>query len=320
MNTEIPEQLTHDHTFGQDLQKPGERLTLMVIVITALTMILEIGAGLAFGSMALLADGLHMGSHAMALGIAALAYAYTRRHAADQRFSFGTGKVNSLAGFASAVLLIVFALVMTGESINRLINPVFIVFDQAILVAVIGLAVNGVSLLILSGKGHEHHPKGGKDHHHPDNGPLSRQDLKKDHNLWSAYLHVAADALTSFLAIFALLAGKYLELNWLDLIMGVVGAVLVSHWSVGLIRSTSRILLDMRAPAEIREGIVRAVEKNSKDRVIDLHVWAVGPEIYAAEIAVLTPKPRDQRYYQALLDHENRLAHVTWSVQALPSA
>ncbi|MBT6238655.1 MAG: cation transporter, partial [Verrucomicrobia bacterium] len=179
----------HDHSFGQDKKKPGELKTILVIVITFTMMIVEITAGLAFGSMALLADGLHMASHAAALGVSAIAYVFARKYAHDPTYSFGTGKVNVLGGFTGAVLLLVFALIMVSESIHRLVSPVEIVFNQAITVAVIGLIVNGLSMLIL---GHDDH------HHH-----------SHDHNLKAAYLHVLADTLTSLLAIFALLAAKY---------------------------------------------------------------------------------------------------------------
>ena len=318
MNRPGPEYPIHDHTFGQDRVRPGERRTLIVILVTALTMVLEISAGALYGSMALLADGLHMGSHALALGITALAYLYTRRHASDQRFTFGTGKVNSLAAFASAVLLLVFALVMAWESLHRLIRPVSISFDQAILVAVAGLVVNGVSLLVLRGRDHGHSHGHSHDHEHEhDHGSESkgragfRQEMRKDHNLWSAYLHVAADALTSFLAIFALLAGKLYGLGWLDPIMGVAGAALVGNWSWGLIRSSARVLLDMQAPAEIRQGIVAALEKDPGNKVVDLHVWAVGPEIYAAEVALSTIELKDHEYYLNNLKKENKLVHIT---------
>ena len=269
-----------------------------------------------------------MGSHAMALGITAVAYRYTRRHAADEKFTFGTGKINSLAAFASAVLLIVFALVMVGESLHRLIKPVATGFNQAILVAIIGLAVNGISLLVLRGRdhGHDHththyhdHPHengaGEKDRGHAGLKAGAKQDLEKDHNLWSAYLHVMADALTSFLAVFALLVGKYFGLNWLDPIIGVVGAALVTHWSLGLLRSSGRVLLDIRAPARIRERRVRAIETDSQDKVVDLHVWSVGPEIYAVEIAVLTAEPRSQECYHNLLPREKWLVHASLSVK-----
>jgi cation diffusion facilitator family transporter len=218
MHTESLDRWQHDHIFGQDQQRVGEKRTLIVIAVTATMMVVEITTGILFGSMALLADGLHMGSHAVALLIALIAYIYARRHAGDERFSFGTGKVNALAGFTGAVLLAVFALVMAWESFDRLLDPVPIAFNSAILVAVVGLLVNGGCALILDA-GHSH----GNDHHH-------------DHNLRSAYLHVIADALTSVLAIAALLTGKYLGWNWMDPVMGMVGAALVARWSVGLLR------------------------------------------------------------------------------------
>ena len=223
---------THDHSFGQDCIRPGEIKTLIVIAITATMMVVEVSAGLLYGSMALLADGLHMASHAAALSINAYAYIYARRHAHDTRFSFGTGKVNALGGFAGAVLLAVFVLIMAGESIHRLIQPVEIAFNQAILVSVLGLIVNGLSVLILNDHPHQHGNNEDDRHHH-------------DHNLRSAYLHVLADALTSLLAILALMAGKYLGWNVLDPLMGIVGAVLVKPGDEGVthrlrLRSSSR--------------------------------------------------------------------------------
>ena len=284
----------HQHSFGQEKVREGERKTLIVITITAVMMVVEIAAGIAFGSMALLADGLHMASHTAAIGIAAFAYIYARRRAFDERFSFGTGKVNSLAGFASAVLLIVFALLMVGESTERFFNPVAIAFDQAILVAVLGLVVNGVSAVVL---GHSGSAQG------------------HDHNLRAAYFHVLADALTSVLAIIALVAGKFYGLNWLDPAMGIVGALLVARWSMSLIRSTSQILLDHQAPDSLRERIRTAIENCDMARVSDLHVWSIGPNVYAAEIAIVSDTPREPSFYRNLLPTDTGLAHVTVEVQ-----
>jgi cation diffusion facilitator family transporter len=295
MHTESVERWVHDHTFGQDRRKSAERRTLAVSVVTVLTMIVEIGAGIAFGSMALLADGLHMGSHASALAISVFAYRYTRTHATDARFNFGTGKVNSLAGFTSATILALIALVMVWESIGRFLSPVAIRFNQAILVAVLGLIVNGASLAILGGHGsfrHDHH-----DHH--------------DHNFRSAYLHVLADALTSVLAVFALLFGKYLGQLWLDPFMGLVGATLVVRWSWGFLRSSARVLLDLQAPDEVLGAIRKAIESEGDNRVSDLHVWSVGPGIYAAEIAIVSSQPRAPDDYYKLLPGELGLVHVT---------
>jgi cation diffusion facilitator family transporter len=291
MHTESIERWVHDHTFGQDGKRSAEKRTLIVSVVTLLTMVAEILAGLAFGSMALLADGLHMGSHASALAISVFAYRYTRTHAKDARFNFGTGKVNSLAAFASATMLALFALVMAWESIGRFMSPVPIGFNSAILVAALGLIVNGACLAILGGHGHSHE--------------------HKDHNLRSAYLHVLADALTSVLAIFALLAGKYLGQAWLDPFMGLVGATLVVRWSWGLLRSSARVLLDMQAPDGVGEAIRSAIESEGDNRIADLHVWSVGPGIYAAEIAIVSSRPLDPDSYYNILPGDLGLVHVT---------
>lgn len=330
MHTESIERWVHDHTFGQDARRSAERRTLIVSIVTVLTMIVEIVAGLAFGSMALLADGIHMGSHASALAISVFAYRYTRIHARDARFNFGTGKVNSLAAFASASMLALFAFAMAWESVRRFISPVAIGFDQAILVAVLGLIVNGACLAILGGHGHsldkgnrkqgedDHHSHGHPDHagegknHRHDVHPSSILHEHQDHNLRSAYIHVLADALTSVLAIFALLAGKYLGQQWLDPFMGLVGAALVTRWSWGLLRSSARVLLDMQAPGEVVEAIRNAIESEGDSRVSDLHVWSVGPGIHAAEIAIVSSRPLDPGSYYSLLPKGLGLVHVTF--------
>jgi cation diffusion facilitator family transporter len=292
MHTESVERWVHNHTFGQDEKKSAEMRTLIVSVVTILTMIVEIGAGIVFGSMALLADGLHMGSHASALAISVFAYRYTRIHAKDARFNFGTGKVSSLAAFASATMLALVALVMAWESIGRLVSPVVIRFNQAILVAVFGLIINGACLAILGGHGSLRH-----DH--------------QDHNFRSAYFHVLADALTSVLAIFALLFGKYMGQQWMDPFMGLVGATLVIRWSWGLLRSSARVLLDLQAPDEVLGTIRTSIESEGDNRVSDLHVWSVGPGIHAAEIAIVSSRPLDPDDYYKLLPEELGLVHVT---------
>jgi cation diffusion facilitator family transporter len=334
MHTESIERWMHDHTFGQDARKPGERRTLVVIFITLITMTVEITAGIMFGSMALTADGLHMGSHASALLISAFAYYYTRRHAKDMRFNFGTGKVNSLAAFASAVMLVLFALVMAGESVHRILFPVSIGFNQAIFVAVIGLAVNGICLVILGGHGHsdDEYDKDYWHEHEHENGHEPRHDESyevhshqhhysrhRDHNLWSAYLHVLADALTSVLAIFALLGGKYLGQSWLDPFMGIVGAVLVTRWSWGLLRSSAHVLLDMQAPETLRGEVRKVLESVGDNRVSDLHLWAVGPEIYAAEITLVSSNPLDVEDYYNLLPRKLGVVHITVESRQCPS-
>jgi len=289
----------HSHIFGQDKKRPGEFRTFIVIAITATMMVVEIAAGVLFGSMALLADGLHMASHAAALSINAFAYVFARKNAKDPSFSFGTGKVNALGGYSGAVLLAVFALIMAWESSSRLITPVEISFNQAILVAIIGLIVNGVSVFILGVKDHDH-----DDHDHVHEGD-------HDHNLKSAYLHVLTDALTSILAILALLSAKYFGFVWMDPLMGIVGAILVGRWSLGLIRSTSEILLDKQASHAIQKRIIHSIEKDGEVTVTDLHVWSIGPNIYAAIISVLAQKDITSEELRAQLPKELGIEHIS---------
>ena len=298
MHTHDPARWQHDHVFNQDQLRAGEKRTLIITLITAMMMVVEIAAGLVYGSMALLADGLHMASHAAALGIAFLAYVAARRFAADERFSFGTGKLNSLAGFASAVLLLGFALIMVTESTSRFINPVAITYDQALLVAVLGLVVNGVSAWILSATPHHHDDHHAHAHHH-------------DHNLRAAYFHVLADALTSILAIVALLAAKYYGANWLDPMMGIVGAVLITKWSYGLIRESAKVLLDRQANSILTTSLRESIENDGSDRVTDLHCWSIGPGIFAAEFAVVSDSPEAPEYYKSLIPGDLGIVHTT---------
>ena len=289
----------HSHAFGQDKKQSGEFRTFIVIAITSSMMLVEIVAGLAFGSMALLADGLHMGSHTIALSINAFAYVYARRNANNERYSFGTGKVNTLGGYTGAILLAVVASMMAWESVERLIAPISIAFNQAIIVAVLGLVVNGASVFILGinqGHGHEHE----HDHRH-------------DHNLRSAYFHVLADAITSLLAIFALLVGKYFGAVWMDSVMGVVGAALVARWSLGLLKSTGVILLDQQSSKETQDSIRKTIE-NDDNRIVDLHLWAVGPDIYSAVISIVSRSPQQPEYYKSLLANDLTLDHVSIEV------
>ena len=288
----------HSHAFGQDKKQSGEFRTFIVIAITSSMMLVEIVAGLAFGSMALLADGLHMGSHTIALSINAFAYVYARRNANNERYSFGTGKVNTLGGYTGAILLAVVASMMAWESVERLIAPISIAFNQAIIVAVLGLVVNGASVFILGinqGHGHEH------EHH------------RHDHNLRSAYFHVLADAITSLLAIFALLVGKYFGAVWMDSLMGLVGAALVARWSLGLLKSTGVILLDQQSSKETQDSIRKTIE-NDDNRIVDLHLWAVGPDIYSAVISIVSRSPQQPEYYKSLLANDLTLDHVSIEV------
>lgn len=302
---------SHEHVFGQDRPRPGELRTKIVIALTATTMIVEVTAGVAFGSMALLADGLHMASHAAALTIAAIAYVYARRHAADTRYSFGTGKVNALAGFTGALLLALFAGGMTVESIERLLVPVDIVFNQALAVAVVGLIVNVASVFIL-GSAHQHDHHHDEDHHHDDGHRHHeehhhREDV--DHNLRSAHLHVLADALTSVAAIGALLTGKYVGLVWMDPVMGIVGALLVGRWSWGLIRDSSAVLLDRQAPGDVVDRIRQSIEPRAN--VLDLHVWSIGPGMRACILSVSDTLGSSPDSYAKLLPGDLDLVHVT---------
>ena len=291
----------HDHTFGQDQRRPGESRTLIVIAITAVMMIVELFAGIKYGSMALLADGLHMASHTVALGITAFAYVYARRNARNSQYSFGTGKVNALGGFTGAIILAIFAVLMCVESVDRLLDPVEIIFNQAIFVAVLGLVVNGASVFILGVEDHVH------DHHHDH----EHAHHHHDHNLKSAYLHVMADALTSVLAIVALLAAKYFGLIWMDPVMGIVGAILVAWWSYGLLGSTSTVLLDWQASEKLRGKIREVAESDGDTRVADLHVWSIGPAIYSAEISVVAHNPATPAEYKARIPANLGLVHIS---------
>lgn len=297
----------HTHNFVSVHEK-GERRTKQVLFLTVVTMVAEVIAGIVFGSMALLADGWHMGTHSAAFAITIFAYQYSKKHAEDRRFTFGTGKVSVLGGFASAVALAVVALVMAIESFLRFFDPRVIRFDEAIAVAVLGLSVNLVSAFLLAGH-HDHGP----DHHH---GNDDDHEHHHDHNLRGAYLHVLADALTSILAIAALCFGKYLGWNWLDPMTGIVGAVLISRWSYGLLKDTSSILLDRNVDPEKTAVIKKTVEADVDNRVSDIHIWKVGPVDHAAMISIVTHFPKNPEHYKALLDGFNELTHLT--VEVIP--
>jgi cation diffusion facilitator family transporter len=296
--------VVHEHHFNQAEPRAGEARTRIVVILTAVTMVVEVAAGIAYGSMALLADGLHMASHASALGLALVAYVYARRHAHDRRFSFGTGKVNALAGFASAVVLALFALMMAGESVRRFLEPVPIAFNEAIVVAILGLVVNGISVVILG------------DHHGHDN----HGEHEHDHNLRAAHLHVLADALTSLLAILALLAAKHLGAVWMDPAMGIVGGILVARWAWGLVKDTGGVLLDRQAPDEVLEQITSAVEGDDRLRVMDLHVWSIGPGYRAAILSVETFEPCQRSKVVRLVPDTLGIVHLTVETEmAAPS-
>jgi len=293
----------HSHVF--DFSNPvAERRTRQVMWLTAAMMVIEIVAGTVFGSMALLADGWHMSSHALALGVSAVAYALARRMANDPRFAFGTWKIEVLGGYTSAVFLLGVAAYMGIESTARLLTPATIHFDEAIPVAILGLAVNVLSAWLLS--------TGEADHGHDHGGHHHGHEHHRDLNLRSAYLHVVADAVTSILAIAALVGGKYFGAAWLDPVMGLVGTVLVGRWALGLLRDTGRVLLDaeMDAPVveEVRE-VVRGLPQPTTVR--DLHVWRVGKGKYACILSLATGAVLDARMVRRALSVHEELVHVT---------
>lgn len=298
----------HDHVFMTGHEEQSERRTLLVIALNAVMMVAEITAGLIFGSMALLADGWHMASHVAALGITYFAYRYARRHLANRRYSWGTGKVGSLAGYTSAIVLALVALLLGAESVHRLVHPVEIDYGPAILVAAIGLTVNLFSAWLLGGHGHDH-AHGGRDSDHGHAG-----NHQHDHNLRAAYLHVLADALTSLLAIVALSAGIFFGLGWLDPVTGVFGAVVILWWSLGLARGASGILLDEEASSTAADAIRTCLEREHDAEVIDFHLWRVGPTHFALIASVVTSAPKHPDHYKSLLRDFEGLSHVTIEV------
>ncbi|MBL8395112.1 MAG: CDF family Co(II)/Ni(II) efflux transporter DmeF [Candidatus Accumulibacter sp.] len=315
---------SHTHVFDEG-NLAAEKGTRLVMLITAAMMVIEIAAGWWFNSMALLADGWHMSSHAVAIGLSALAYAAARRYAGDRRFTFGTWKIEVLAGFASAIFLLGVAAMMVSSSLERLLAPQPIQFGQAIVVAVLGLVVNLVCALILHGAhdhGHAHDDHhAADDHHHDHHDHAGHHDL----NLRAAYLHVIADAATSVLAIVALLGGMLYGWDWLDPLMGIVGSILVARWASGLIRDTGRVLLDreMDHPVvdEIRQAIAGQAGWQKTPRIDDLHVWRVGREKFAVILSLASDDPAvSPDAVRRLLAQHEELAHVSVEVNRLPGA
>ncbi|AOY60369.1 CDF family Co(II)/Ni(II) efflux transporter DmeF [Desulfococcus multivorans] len=297
--------IRHEHNFDGAHQE-NEKKTLSVIILTGITMLAEIIAGVVTGSMALLADGWHMGTHAFALGITYFAYVMARRFSDSSKFAFGTGKFGILSAYTSALFLGGTALYMIVESLSRFVHPVNIAFDEAILVAIIGFAVNLLSIRILHGKGGEHH---GHDHEHDHRHDHSHHT--HDHNLRAAYLHVIADALTSVLAIAALISGKFFGWSFLDPVMGIVGGLLIARWAWGLLRSSALILLDAHRDKDIHSAIVDAIESDGDSIVADLHVWPLNADDLAAAITVVSKARRCPSEYGSRLSHLSRLKHTT---------
>ena len=303
------EQWRHSHRY-QVVNTQGEKRTRWVILLTLVMMVIEISAGYTFGSMALLADGWHMGTHAIALGITVFAYYFARRQAGNPVYSFGTGKIGVLGGFTSAIVLAVVALLMGVESLERFLSPRAIKFNEAILVAVIGLIVNIVSALLLQEKHHHGHDH---DHNHHNHQKI------QDHNLRAAYFHVIADALTSVLAIVALLCGKSFGWVWMDPLMGMVGACIIIKWAHGLVLDTGKILLDRDVNREAVEEIRSFIESDSDNRVSDIHVWRVGPQYLYAILSIVTHFPKPPDYYKELLSEYEEIVHVTIEVHQAES-
>ena len=296
----------HDHHFLSDRQQVNERRTWWVIILTVSAMGVEIVSGMVFGSMSLLADGWHMASHASAMGITAMAYYLARKHKDNPEFTFGTGKIGDLAGYSSALMLLIIAVFMAYESVKRIFYPVDIHFAEAIGVAVFGLVVNLASAFILSeGAGHadHHHEHGHHDH---------------DHNLRAAYFHVLADALTSILAIAALGLGMLFGWSFLDPVMGIVGALLISHWAVGLMRESGCVLLDRSGDTRIMRKIRAVVEAVDEVSIVDLHLWRLGLGHYSAIISLESSDGHSPDFFKRRMGHIRGLSHLTIEVNANP--
>ena len=319
----------HSHVFLGARHERNERKTWGVIALCSVMMVAEIVGGSIFGSLALVADGLHMSTHAGALLIAALAYTYARRHATDRRFAFGTGKLGDLAGFTSAIVLAMIAVLIGYEAVTRLLTPIAIAFDQAIPIAVIGLLVNIASAWLLSdghdhghqhdhghdhGHGHEHrtherHAAASLGHHH------AHAESHRDNNMRAAFVHVMADAAVSVLAITGLMLGRLLGWIWMDPLMGIVGALVIASWSYRLVRDTGGILLDMTPDQGMAETLRRSIESEG-DELADLHLWRLGPGHLGAIISVVSAAPRSVAFYRDRLAPFRELSHLTIEVHA----
>lgn len=314
MHSHSLDQWTHDHVFLGAKHSRNERRTWFVVALTAVMMVGEIVAGILFGSMALLADGWHMATHAAALGIAGLAYLFARRQARNTHFTFGTGKFGDLAAFASAVILGIVAIQIAFESVERLVNPVSIAYREAIAVAVLGLVVNLVSAFLLREEHDDHHHGHGHAHDH-DHAHGHRHH--RDNNLRAAYVHVLADAATSVLAIAALVTAAWLQWTWADPVVGIVGAVVIASWAVGLLRSSGSVLLDVNSGGKV-EGLIRQRLETRGDRVTDLHLWQIGPGHRAAVISLVSDDPLPPSEYKRRLSGIHGLSHVTVEVETCP--
>ncbi len=301
----------HGHRFETGLEAGAERRTRIVLWLTLAMMAVEITAGYVFQSMALLADGWHMSTHAGAMGIAAFAYAFARRKAASPEFTFGTGKVGSLAAYTSALVLAAIGVLVVWQSVAHLLTPQPIAFDQAIPIAVVGLLVNLGSAWILGGG------PGMDAGHDPDHGHVHARGHHHhvDQNLRAAYVHVLADALTSMLAIGALVLGRFAGWTWLDPVAGIVGALVIANWSYGLMRQSGRTLLDWSSDQALEAKVRAAIEGEGDNEISDLHLWKIGPVHYGAIVSVVTHHGRNPDHYKDLLRDIDQLGHVTVEVQ-----
>jgi cation diffusion facilitator family transporter len=303
----------HEHVFLGERHERHERRTMLVVALSAAMMVVEIAGGTLFGSMALLADGWHMSTHAAALGIAALAYRVARTHAHDPQFAFGTGKLGELAAFSSAIILAVIALFIGHESATRLVTPLTIRFSEALPIACVGLLVNLCSAWLL----HDDHAHAG--HHHHEAGHSHADDhAHHDTNIRAAYIHVMADALTSVLAIIALLAGRFLGMVWLDPVMGLIGAAVILSWSASLVRTSGAVLVDASPDPQLTRTVRRRLEANG-DRVSDLHLWRLGPGHLGVIASIVSDRPQAPEFYKDRLSGVSGLAHVTVEVHACPN-
>jgi cation diffusion facilitator family transporter len=330
MDADTFERWRHDHAFLGARHGTHERRTWAVVALTAVMMIVEIGGGVWSGSLALIADGLHMATHVAALSIAALAYLVARRHVGNDWFSFGTGKLGELAAFASAVILTMVALLIGWESVTRLIQPVPIAFAEAIPIAVLGLGVNLVSAFLLHDDEHLHahghaehddhdHDHDHDDHHDHDHAGHDDHSHHADHNFRAAYIHVLSDALTSLFAIAALSAAAYFDLHWLDPIAGLLGMIVITIWAYSLIRSAAAVLLDA-VPSRARAGLIRQRLETGGDRVTDLHVWRLGPGHLGVLASIVSKDPQPPSHYKARLDGIEDLSHVSIEVNPYDTA
>jgi cation diffusion facilitator family transporter len=310
MHTHSIDQFRHSHIFLGEAHERNERKTWAVIAICAAMMVVEIVGGLWFGSVALIADGLHMSTHAGALLIAALAYTYSRRYVNDDRLAFGTGKLGDLAAFTSAIALAMIALLIGYESVDRFLNPVPIAFNQAIPIAVVGLGVNLLSAFLLRDEQEHHHGHGPA--HHRDH-----TNLHRDHNLRAAFVHVLADAAVSVLVIIGLVAGRQLGWVWMDPLMGLVATVVILSWSWTLVRSAGAVLLDVSPDPAFAQKIAARLEQGG-DRISDFHLWRIGPGHLAAIISLVSDDPRAPAQYKRRLSGLTGLSHVTIEVERCP--